>query len=292
MLVAQSHRLCNPTGCSPPGSSVCGIFQARIPELGCHFFLHGIFLTKGLNPCLFCFLRWQKASLPLVQPLPLGLREAHAMLQVCFMDHSLVVAKGLVLLSEAMSRESITPDGRVPVKSSDKTWSTGEGKGRPLQYSCCENPINSMKRQENMTPEGWNPPQVGRCLVCFSQKSRAQLLTAPERMRWLGQIGNDAQLWMCFILRRWEKTGSHLTAIQESQAQILPSLSPEGEGAAGTISSWLLSSPGWWEGQEHLEGRIWRWLPTARAVQAWSLTGMHCASMSAWGPPAASSTVS
>ena len=35
------------------------------------------------------------------------------------------------------------------VESSDKTWSTGEGNGKPLQYSCLENPMNSMKRQND-----------------------------------------------------------------------------------------------------------------------------------------------
>ena len=33
------------------------------------------------------------------------------------------------------------------VESSDKTWSTGEGNGKTFQYSCLENPMNSMKRQ-------------------------------------------------------------------------------------------------------------------------------------------------
>ena len=37
------------------------------------------------------------------------------------------------------------------VESSDKTWSTGEGNGKPLEYSCLENPINSMKRQKYRT---------------------------------------------------------------------------------------------------------------------------------------------
>ena len=41
-----------------------------------------------------------------------------------------------------------TQDGRVMVESSDKKWSTGEGNGKPLQYSCLENPMNSMKRQK------------------------------------------------------------------------------------------------------------------------------------------------
>ena len=44
-----------------------------------------------------------------------------------------------------------TQDGRVVVESSDKTWPTGEGNGKPLQYSCLENPMNSMKRQKDRT---------------------------------------------------------------------------------------------------------------------------------------------
>ena len=37
------------------------------------------------------------------------------------------------------------------VERSDKMWSTGEGNGKPLQYSCLENPMNSMKRQKDRT---------------------------------------------------------------------------------------------------------------------------------------------
>ena len=37
------------------------------------------------------------------------------------------------------------------VESSDKTLSTGEGNAKPLQYSCLENPMNSMKRQKDRT---------------------------------------------------------------------------------------------------------------------------------------------
>ena len=37
------------------------------------------------------------------------------------------------------------------MESSDKTWSTGEGNGKALQYSCLENPTNNMKRQKDMT---------------------------------------------------------------------------------------------------------------------------------------------
>ena len=42
-------------------------------------------------------------------------------------------------------------DGQVMVESSQKTWSIGEGNGKPFHYSCLENPMNSMKRQKDMT---------------------------------------------------------------------------------------------------------------------------------------------
>ena len=46
-----------------------------------------------------------------------------------------------------------TQDDRVMVERSDGTWSTGEGNGKPLQYSCLENPMNSMKRQYDRIPK-------------------------------------------------------------------------------------------------------------------------------------------
>ena len=42
-------------------------------------------------------------------------------------------------------------DGWVMVERSDRMWSTGEGNSKPLQYSCLENPMNSMKRQKDRT---------------------------------------------------------------------------------------------------------------------------------------------
>ena len=47
------------------------------------------------------------------------------------------------------------------VESSDKTWSTGEGNGKPLQYSCLENPMNSMKMQKDRTLKDELPRLVG-----------------------------------------------------------------------------------------------------------------------------------
>ena len=47
------------------------------------------------------------------------------------------------------------------VESSDKTWSTGEGNDKPLQYSCLENPMNSMKGQKDRTLKDELPRLVG-----------------------------------------------------------------------------------------------------------------------------------
>ena len=47
------------------------------------------------------------------------------------------------------------------VERSDRLWSTGEGNGKPLQYSCLENPMNSMKRQNDRTLKEEFPRSVG-----------------------------------------------------------------------------------------------------------------------------------
>ena len=54
-----------------------------------------------------------------------------------------------------------TQDGRVMVERSDRMWSTGEGNGKPLQYSCLENPMNSVKRQNDRILKGELPGSVG-----------------------------------------------------------------------------------------------------------------------------------
>ena len=54
-----------------------------------------------------------------------------------------------------------TQDRQVMVERSDRMWSTGEGNGKPLQYSCLENPMNSMKRQKDRTLKDELPRLVG-----------------------------------------------------------------------------------------------------------------------------------
>ena len=54
-----------------------------------------------------------------------------------------------------------TQDGWVMVESSNKMWSTGEWNGKPLQYSCLENPMSSMKRQNDRILKEELPKSVG-----------------------------------------------------------------------------------------------------------------------------------
>ena len=61
-LLGHVQLFCDPKNCSPPGSSVHGIFPGKNTGLGCHFLLPGIFLTLGANLHL---LHWQMDSLPL-----------------------------------------------------------------------------------------------------------------------------------------------------------------------------------------------------------------------------------
>ena len=54
-----------------------------------------------------------------------------------------------------------TQDGWVMAERSDTMWSTGEGNGKTLQYSCLENPMNSMKKQNDRILKEELPRSVG-----------------------------------------------------------------------------------------------------------------------------------
>ena len=54
-----------------------------------------------------------------------------------------------------------TQDGEVMVERSDRMWSTGEGNGKPLQYSFLENPMNSIRRQNDRILKEELPRLVG-----------------------------------------------------------------------------------------------------------------------------------
>ena len=84
-----------------------------------------------------------------------------------------------------------TQDGQVMVKSSDRMWSTGKGNDKPLQYSCLENHMNSMKRQKDRTQKDELPRSVGANMLLENSGE-----ITPERMKRWSQAKNNAQLWM------------------------------------------------------------------------------------------------
>ena len=85
-----------------------------------------------------------------------------------------------------------TQDEWVMVKSSDKMWSTGGGNGKPLQHSCLENPMSSMKRQKGRTLKDELPRLVG---IQYATGDQWREIT-PERMKRRSQSKNNNQLWM------------------------------------------------------------------------------------------------
>ena len=66
-----------------------------------------------------------------------------------------------------------------------------EGNGKPLQYSCLENPLNSMKRQKDLAlKDEHSRSVVPNMLLEISGE------ITPERMKGWSQSKNNTQLWM------------------------------------------------------------------------------------------------
>ena len=81
------------------------------------------------------------------------------------------------------------------VGSYDKTWSTGEGNGKLLQYSCRENTMDSMKRQKDRTLKDELPRSVGGQYVTRNSGE----ITLARMKRW-SHSKNNTQLWMCLVI--------------------------------------------------------------------------------------------
>ena len=88
-----------------------------------------------------------------------------------------------------------TQDRQVKVESSDKTWSTGEGNDKVFQYSCLENPMNSMKRKNERILKEELPRSVGAQYVLEISGEITQ-----ERMKGWSQSKNNTQLWMRLVI--------------------------------------------------------------------------------------------
>ena len=71
--------------------------------------------------------------------------------------------------------------------TTDRMWSTGEGNGKPLQYSCLANPINSMKRQNDRIPKEEFPRSLGAQYATGDQwrnNSRKNEETEPKQKQY------------------------------------------------------------------------------------------------------------
>ena len=77
------------------------------------------------------------------------------------------------------------------VERSDRMWSTGEGNVKPLQYSCLENPMNSMKRQKDMTLKDELPKSVGA-----QYATGDQLGNNSRKNEGMETNKSNTQLWM------------------------------------------------------------------------------------------------
>ena len=84
-----------------------------------------------------------------------------------------------------------TQDRWVMVERPDRMWSTGEGNGKPLQYSCLENPMNSRTRQNDRILKEKLPRSVDA-----QYSTGDQWRVTPERMKGWSQNENNTQLCM------------------------------------------------------------------------------------------------
>ena len=88
------------------------------------------------------------------------------------------------------------------VDSSDKTWSTREGNGKPFQYSCLENLMNSMERQKDMTLRDILPRSVGAWYAPGeegrnSSRNNEKAEPKQEQHPVVDVTGDGSKVWCC-----------------------------------------------------------------------------------------------
>ena len=118
------------------------------------------------------------------------------------------------------------------VESSDKMWSTGEGKGKPLQYSCLENPMNSMKRQKDRTLKEELPRLVGAHYASGDQwrtNSRKKEQTEPKQKQHpvVDVTGDRSKVRCCeeqYCIGTWNVRS--ISSVQFSRSVVSDSLQP------------------------------------------------------------------
>ena len=123
-----------------------------------------------------------------------------------------------------------TQDGQVMVERSDRMCSTGEGNGKPLQYSCLENPMNSMKRQNDRIPKEL-PRSLGTQYATGDQwrnNSRKNEGMEPKQKQYLAVdvTGDRSKIRCCkeqYCIGTWNVTSMNqgkLEVVKQEMAQV------------------------------------------------------------------------
>ena len=100
-----------------------------------------------------------------------------------------------------------TQDRQVMVERCDRMWSTGEGNGKPLQYSCLENPMKSMKKQRDRILRD----ELSRS-VSVQYATSDQWRNTSRKNEGMEPKQNNTQLWMGLVIEaRFDAVKSNIT---------------------------------------------------------------------------------
>ena len=123
-----------------------------------------------------------------------------------------------------------TQDGQIMVESSEKMWSTGEGNGKPLQYSCFENPMNSMKMQKDRTMKDECPRSVAAQYATGDQwrsNSRKNEMEPKQKQHPVGDVTGDESKVLCckeqYCIGTWNVRSMHqgkLEVVKQEMARV------------------------------------------------------------------------
>ena len=121
-----------------------------------------------------------------------------------------------------------TQEGRVMVERSDRMWSTGEGNGEPLKYSCLENRLNSMKRQNDRILKEKLPRSVGAQYATGDQwinNSRKKEGMEPKQKEYpaVDVTGDRSKVLCCkeqYCIGTWSMNQGKLEVVKQEMARV------------------------------------------------------------------------
>jgi len=189
-------------------SCFCWLYRAS-PSLAARNIINLIsVLTVWWCPCVSCVvgrgcLLWPVHSLAFISLLSFFIREQTdwklQSQKTNQSDHMAALSNSMKLWPMPCRA---TQDGWVMVESSNKMWSTGEGNDKALQYSCLENPMNSMKRQKDRTLKDELPRLVGAQYATGDQwrtNSRKNEEMEPKQKQnpVVDVTGDGSKVWCC-----------------------------------------------------------------------------------------------